>query len=131
MAEVTKPILLDETGQEIKAVLLGIKTAIQNQSGGGGGGGAGVDGFSPVATVEQTDTGAVITITDKTGTTTATVNHGADGAPGPAYELTEPDKQEMVAAVVASVFDGIKLKDRVAGTEYTLYVSNGKLMMEV
>ena len=40
------------------------------------------DGFSPVATVQQTEGGAVITITDKTGTTTATVTNGKDGQPG-------------------------------------------------
>ena len=34
----------------------------------------GVDGYSPIATVTETDAGATITITDKNGTTTATVN---------------------------------------------------------
>ena len=34
----------------------------------------GVDGYSPIATVTETDAGAIITITDKTGTTTATVS---------------------------------------------------------
>ncbi len=43
---------------------------------------AGNDGFSPVAKVTQTDTGAVISITDKEGTTTATVANGKDGAKG-------------------------------------------------
>jgi lysophospholipase L1-like esterase len=42
----------------------------------------GADGFSPVATVTQTDEGALISITDKNGTTTATVNHGQDGSSG-------------------------------------------------
>lgn len=50
---------------------------------GGGGGGGGADGFSPIATVTQTENGAVITITDKAGTTTATVTNGKDGADGP------------------------------------------------
>ena len=36
------------------------------------------------ASVEQTETGATITITDNSGTTTATVNNGAPGATGPA-----------------------------------------------
>ena len=54
------------------------------------GGGGGSDGFSPIATVTQTENGAVITITDKAGTTTATVTNGRDGkdgqdgSPGPA-----------------------------------------------
>lgn len=45
-------------------------------------GAPGADGYSPTASVMQTDTGAVITITDKTGTTTATLKNGADGQPG-------------------------------------------------
>lgn len=48
----------------------------------GGSGGAGADGFSPIASVTQTDSGAVITITDANGTTTATVTNGKDGADG-------------------------------------------------
>lgn len=45
-------------------------------------GAAGADGFSPTATVTQTQSGATISITDKTGTTTANIANGADGAPG-------------------------------------------------
>lgn len=45
-------------------------------------GAPGNDGYSPTVTIEQTDTGATITATDKTGTTTATVKNGQDGAPG-------------------------------------------------
>lgn len=44
-------------------------------------------GFSPSARVEQTETGATITVTDKSGTTTATIENGAPGGkgdPGPA-----------------------------------------------
>lgn len=48
----------------------------------GGSGGNGEDGYSPVANVTQTDTGAVISITDKSGTTTATIANGKDGADG-------------------------------------------------
>ena len=47
-----------------------------------GSGGNAEDGFSPIATVEQTDTGAVISITDKDGTTTATITNGKDGKDG-------------------------------------------------
>lgn len=42
----------------------------------------GEDGYSPTATVTQTDIGAVITITDESGTTTARVTNGADGKDG-------------------------------------------------
>lgn len=46
----------------------------------GGTGAAGQDGYSPSASVTETDDGAEISITDKTGTTTATVKNGKDGA---------------------------------------------------
>lgn len=39
----------------------------------------GADGFSPTVIVKETSTGATITITDKNGTTTATVKNGASG----------------------------------------------------
>lgn len=45
-------------------------------------GNPGTDGFSPTATVTQTQTGATISITDKTGTTTANIANGQDGSPG-------------------------------------------------
>jgi hypothetical protein len=52
--------------------------------------GSGDSGFSPIASVEQTDTGAVISITDKNGTTTATITHGENGDPGKsAYEYAQ------------------------------------------
>lgn len=47
-----------------------------------GEGGGGEDGYSPSAKVEQTSSGAKITITDKTGTTTATITNGSKGDPG-------------------------------------------------
>ena len=43
---------------------------------------AGSDGFSPIATVTQTETGATISIQDKSGTTTATISNGAKGDKG-------------------------------------------------
>lgn len=42
----------------------------------------GADGFSPVASVSKAGKVATISITDKTGTTTATVSDGQDGSPG-------------------------------------------------
>lgn len=49
----------------------------------------GEDGFSPIATVTQTNTGAVISITDKNGTTTATITNGKDGQDD--EDATAPD----------------------------------------
>ena len=50
----------------------------------GADGAPGKDGYSPSASVAETSTGATITITDKTGTTTAEIKNGKDGAPGKA-----------------------------------------------
>ena len=50
----------------------------------GADGAPGQDGFSPSASVAETSTGATITITDKTGTTTTEIKNGKDGAPGKA-----------------------------------------------
>ena len=71
----------------------------------------GVDGFSPIAKVETITNGATITITDKTGTTTATILNGAKGDPGtngttPVKGVdyyTDADKQEMVQLVLAAI----------------------------
>lgn len=89
-------------------------------------GGTGEDVFSPVAKVTQTDTGAVISITDKSGTTTATLVNGKDGEKGDKGDpgadgkagtngadgyspvkgkdyFTETDKAEMVSAVISAL----------------------------
>lgn len=45
-------------------------------------GNVGEQGFSPITTVEQTDTGVKISITDAYGTTTGTLSNGIDGKDG-------------------------------------------------
>ena len=84
----------------------------------GADGAPGQDGFSPSASVAQTSTGATITITDKTGTTTAEIKNGKDGAPGEKgdtgatgpqgapgadYTLTAADKTEIAAEAAAAI----------------------------
>lgn len=54
---------------------------------------AGSDGFSPIATVTQTETGATISIQDKSGTTTATISNGAKGDKGDKGDQGEPGPQ--------------------------------------
>lgn len=46
------------------------------------GGGTGEDGYSPIANVVKSGSTATITITDKTGTTTASISDGAKGDTG-------------------------------------------------
>lgn len=80
MITVNKTEYLDEQG--LNELWNKIKEYIAENGGGSGGGTSGEDGFSPIATVTQTSTGAVITITDKNGTTTATITNGEDGQDG-------------------------------------------------
>lgn len=42
----------------------------------------GQDGISPIASVQQTSTGAIVTVTDRNGTTTAELRNGTDGTNG-------------------------------------------------
>lgn len=60
----------------------------------------GADGFSPTATVTQTQSGATVTITDKNGTTTANISNGA---PGQNYVLTVQDKSDIAAIVLSEL----------------------------
>ena len=66
------------------------------------------DGFSPVASVTQTNSGAVITITDKGGTTTATVTNGKDGATGEKGEQGIPGEKGEKGDTGAPGADGAK-----------------------
>ena len=60
----------------------------------------GADGFSPVATVTPTASGATVSITDKNGTTTANISNGA---PGQDYVLTEQDKSDIADIVLGEL----------------------------
>ena len=60
----------------------------------------GADGFSPVATVTQTASGATVSITDKNGTTTANISNGADGSD---YVLTAQDKSDIADIVLSEL----------------------------
>ena len=52
----------------------------------------------------QTSTGATITITDASGTTTADIANGAKGDPGDDYVLTAQDKTDIAAIVAENGF---------------------------
>lgn len=61
---------------------------------GGGSSEPGKDGVSPIVTLDETEEGVNITITDVEGVKTATVKHG---------QFTEADKADMVQAVIAAL----------------------------
>lgn len=67
-------------------------------------------GYSPTAAVAQTDTGATITITDKSGTTTATVTNGAKGEKGDKGDKGDagsPGTNATITGATASVNNAV------------------------
>jgi len=60
----------------------------------------GADGYSPTATVTQTQNGATVSITDKNGTTTANISNGVNGSD---YILTAQDKSDIADLVLAAL----------------------------
>lgn len=72
-AQVAKTFLTNEDYDEIDERL------DELEENGGGNSEPGADGFSPIAKVTQTANGVDISITDKNGTTTASVTNGKDG----------------------------------------------------
>ena len=65
----------------------------------------GVDGYSPVATVTQTETGATISITDKTGTTTAVITNGQNGTNGQDGQNGQPGQDGENGATFTPTVD--------------------------
>lgn len=63
----------------------------------------GEDGYSPAASIQQTSTGAVITITDKSGQSSATISNGKDGNPGKDYVITSADYDAIATVVVGKL----------------------------
>lgn len=72
----------DDLQRATNAALAQAKASGEFDGAPGAPGTPGTDGYSPTVTVEQTDTGATITATDQTGTTTATIKNGSPGTPG-------------------------------------------------
>ena len=60
----------------------------------------GDDGISPTVSVEQTDTGCTVTVTDASGTTTANLINGTDGV-SPVANVT-PTENGCVVTVIDS-----------------------------
>lgn len=88
----------------------------------------GKDGISPTATVESNSDGAVITITDAKGTTTAQIYNGSNGLPGqdgldgqdgfsPTVELTDTDTGVTLTITDINGAKTATIKDGVAGPQ--------------
>jgi len=76
----------------------------------GSNGSDGSDGFSPVATVTKTGNIATISITDKNGTTTATIRDGSDGQGSGDMLKADYDANDVVknaGGIVAYIADQI------------------------
>lgn len=96
----------------------------------GGSGGNGEDGYSPVANVTQTDTGAVISITDKSGTTTATISNGKTPQKGVDY-FTEAEKQEIAEQAAGMVeVPGDSGSDSAGGYEVLIDITTTEAVTE-
>lgn len=88
---------------------------------------AGEDGFSPIAEVTQTSSGAILTITDENGTTTANINNGQDGADGsdgvdgfsPVAEVTQITGGAVVTITDANGTTTATLHDGIPGAAGT------------
>lgn len=87
--------------------------------------GGGQDGFSPIATVTETENGALIEITDKNGKTSATVKNGKDGQNGqngqdgfsPVVNVFEEDDGYYISIMDSSTVKTLSLKHGKDGTD--------------
>lgn len=88
----------------------------------------GKDGISPTATVESNSDGAVITITDATGTTTAQIYNGSNGLPGadgldgqdgfsPTIEVTDTETGVLLTIIDSTGTKTATVNDGVAGPQ--------------
>lgn len=74
------------------------------------------DGFSPIATVEQTTNGAVISITDKDGTTTATVANGKNGTSVTVKSVSESTEDDGSNVITFSDGKTVTIKNGSKGS---------------
>ena len=88
----------------------------------------GADGFSPIATVESNSEGAVISITDKNGTTTSQIYNGSNGLPGadgldgkdgfsPTIEVTDTETGVLLTITDSTGTKTATVNDGVAGPQ--------------
>ena len=103
---VTTMTVTDGTGTHVSNIIDGADGQDGQDGINGKDGSNGQDGVSPTVTTSKSGKVTTITITDKTGTHTATVNDGADGQDGEDghdYVLTQQDKADIAALVLAEL----------------------------
>ena len=83
----------------------GVNTNVKADGTPGKDGQDGADGYSPTANVKQTDNGAIITITDNNGTTTATVTNGKDGEASALDFIPNPSTASVGQTIVVKAVD--------------------------
>ena len=75
-------------------------------------------GYSPVASVAQTDTGCTVTVTDANGTTTANLSNGANGKDGASPTIDPTTKNWIVGTVDTGVKAEAQSNYFYTGTEF-------------
>lgn len=85
----------------------------------------GEDGFSPVATVSKVGNTATITITDKNGTTTASISDGADGTGGGSSGGGDGEVYSTEETAIGTWVDGRTIYRKVINVGKLGAVSNG------
>lgn len=81
-------------------------------------GAKGDKGYSPAASVAQTDTGCTITVTDALGTTTANLSNGANGKDGASPTIDPTTKNWIVGTVDTGVKAEAQSNYFYTGTEF-------------
>lgn len=86
----------------------------------------GQDGFSPIATVIKSGNTATITITDKNGTTTASISDGKDGTGGGGSSDGSGEIYSMEETAIGTWIDGKTVYQRIFDlTDFASKKSNG------
>ena len=75
-------------------------------------------GYSPIASVAQTDTGCTVTVTDANGTTTANLTNGANGKDGASPTIDPTTKNWIVGTVDTGVKAEAQSNYFYTGTEF-------------
>lgn len=107
------------------------KAVDKPQGGAGSGGQDGEDGFSPIATVTQTETGATISIEDKNGTTTAEIYHGKNGKDGQDGYTPQKGKDYFDGQDGKDGQNGQDGKTPVKGTDYFTEADKQEIVEDV